>query len=202
MDDAAPRSRWTDRTDVPTGHDYDQRFARLADAGHDVHGEAALVADLARGPRVLDAGCGTGRVAIELDRRGFDVVGMDLDPRMLDAARAKAPHLTWLEADLATADPDHHDEPFDVVVMAGNVLIFVHPGSEPAVVARCAHHLGPGGVLVAGFQVRPDGYGPTQLDAHAEAAGLELLHRWSTWDRAPWADGGDYQVSVHRRRAG
>jgi len=52
---------------------------------------------------------------------------------------------------------------------------------------------------VAGFSVRPDGYGPDALDRHAAANGLVLDHRWSTWDRAPWSAGDRYQVSVHRR---
>ncbi len=57
---------------------YDRRWEELAAAGQNVHGEADLVESLA--PRsVLDAGCGTGRVAVELARRGIDVVGVDLD---------------------------------------------------------------------------------------------------------------------------
>jgi len=190
-------SRWADDPSVPRGTDYDARFHQLAADGHHVHGEADLVAELAPGRRVLDAGCGTGRVAIELLRRGFDVVGADLDPHMLEAARAKAPDLTWVEADLAGLELD--GPPFDAVVLAGNVLIFVAPGTEGTVLERCATHLRPGGLLVAGFQVRRRGYGPAQLDDDARAAGLDLVARWATWDRAPW-DGGDYQVSVHRRR--
>ncbi len=193
----APRSRWTDRDDVPRGDDYDRRFADLEASGADVHGEAALVAELSPGPRVLDGGCGTGRVAIELARRGFEVTGVDIDPGMLAAARRKAPELPWIEGDLATAPVAG---PFDTVVLAGNVLIFVSPGSEPAVVARCASLLGADGLLVAGFQVEPGRYGPEQLDAHATAADLELVDRWSTWDRDRWHPAGGYQVSVHRRR--
>jgi SAM-dependent methyltransferase len=192
-----PRSRWTDRADVPRGADYDKRFEDLAASGADVHGEAALVAELAPGRAVLDAGCGTGRVTIELARRGFDVTGLDIDAAMLDAARAKAPDLTWIEGDLAGADLGTR---FDAVVLAGNVLIFVAPGTEPAVVARCADHLRPGGLVIAGFQVRPGGYDPTQLDHDAAAAGLDLVDRWSTWDRAPWSPTDRYQVSVHRLR--
>lgn len=190
----APRSRWTDRDDVLRGADYDQRFEDLAATGADVHGEAALVAALSPGPAVLDAGCGTGRVAIELARRGFEVTGLDLDAAMLAAARAKAPDLTWVEGDLATADPGG---PFDTVVLAGNVLIFVAPGTEAQVVRRCAGALGPRGVLVAGFQVQPGGYQPTLLDDHAAAAGLQLVDRWATWDRDPWSPTSSYQVSVH-----
>lgn len=189
------RSRWTDRADVPRGDDYDRRFTDLAASGADVHGEADLVAALSPGARVLDGGCGTGRVAIELARRGFTPTGIDIDPGMLEAAARKAPALTWIEGDLATAPVVG---PFDSVVLAGNVLIFVNPGSEADVVARCASLLAPRGILIAGFEVQPDGYRPDQLDVQAADAGLELVDRWSTWDRADW-DGGRYQVSVHRR---
>ena len=93
-------SRWR-RSGAPRGADYDQRWADLAAAGASVHGEADLVTSFA--PRtVLDAGCGTGRVAIELARRGIEAVGVDADPAMLDRAREKAPDLRWIEADLAT----------------------------------------------------------------------------------------------------
>lgn len=190
-------SRWADEPGVPRGAIYDQRFVDLEAAGSDVHGEAALVEQVAEGRRVLDAGCGTGRVAIELSRRGFDVTGADLDAPMLDAARKKAPELTWHLADLATMDLE---SAFDTVVLAGNVLIFVDPGTEATVVARMAAHVAPGGLLISGFQVRSDRYQPADLDAHAAAAGLELADRWATWDRAVWQAGGDYQVSVHRRR--
>ena len=46
---------------------YAERFRRLAASGADVHGEAAFAASLVPAPaRVLDAGCGTGRVAVRL----------------------------------------------------------------------------------------------------------------------------------------
>ena len=178
----------------PRGEDYDERFTRLAAAGKDVHGEAAFVASF--GPRtVLDAGCGTGRVAIELARRGVHVVGVDVDPAMLDTARRKAPELEWHEADLRGLDLGRT---FDVVVMAGNVMIFVRPGTEATVVARLARHLAPDGRLVAGFQLLPGGLDLDTYDAHCRAAGLTLDARYATWDADPFVDGGDYAVSVHR----
>ncbi|MFM7537890.1 MAG: class I SAM-dependent methyltransferase [Acidimicrobiales bacterium] len=199
-------TRWADTPGAATGDAYDARFRALADAGHHVHGEADLVASY--GPRcVLDAGCGTGRVAIELARRGSEVLGVDVDPRMLDTARANAPTLRWVLGDLATGLASEGPLSgelgalrFDVVVAAGNVLIFVAPGTEAAVVATCAGALAPGGRFVTGFQLNPGGYGlggPEGLDAHARAAGLVLEDRWGTWERAPYT-GGDYAVSVFR----
>lgn len=173
---------------------YDDRWQELAAAGRSIHGEADLVESL--GPlSVLDAGCGTGRVAIELDRRGIDVVGVDLDPAMLATARAKAPDLAWVQGDLAACDFDRRR--FDVVVAAGNVMIFLAPGTEAQVVANLARHLEPGGRLVAGFSLEPGRLDLAAYDAHASAAGLALADRWATWGRAPYA-GGDYAVSVHR----
>ena len=113
------------------GDSYQRRFDALAASGIDVHGEAAFVMRFA--PRtVLDAGCGTGRVAIELARRGVDVVGVDVDHSMLVTARANTPTITWIEQDIATLALDRT---FDVVVMAGNVLLFTAPGAQRAVVA-------------------------------------------------------------------
>ena len=187
-------SRWQ-AEGAPRGDDYDARFDARAKAGIDVHGEATFVESL--GLRsVLDAGCGTGRVAIELARRGIETVGVDVDPAMLATARRKAPDLSWVEADLVTVDLGRT---FDGVVMAGNVMIFVAPGSEALVVANMARHLAPGGLLVAGFQLQPGRLDLLAYDAAAGTAGLRLLERWSTWDRRPFADGGDYAVSVHRR---
>jgi SAM-dependent methyltransferase len=142
----------------------------------------------------LDAGCGTGRVAIELDRRGVEAVGVDLDAGMLETARRNAPHLSWIEDDLSTLDLGRC---FDIVVMAGNVMIFVEPGTEADVVARMAAHLHPGGRLIAGFQLGQT-LGLDAYDAAATAAGLTLEDRFSTWDGDPFvASGARYAVSVH-----
>jgi len=197
-----PLSRWTERGDIPRGAEYDDRWARKAARGESIHGEADLVDSLTpQGGSVLDAGCGTGRVAIELARRGFTVVGVDFDPAMLDLARDKAPELPWIEGDLAAtvvADEAGGRRRFDAVVAAGNVMIFLERGTEAAVVANIAAHLRPGGVLVAGFQLS-DGYMQLHVyDALAERNGLDLEGRFSTWEGAPF-DGGDYAVSVHRR---
>lgn len=188
---------------LPDGESYDARFEVLARQGQHLHGEAdlveALLADRPTGPapRVLDAGCGTGRVAIELAARGFEVVGIDLDPSMLARARVKAPALRWHLGDLADPVPDG---PYDLVVMAGNVLLFTRPGTEAAVVGRLAASLAPAGLLVAGFSLHPEGYRLASYDGAADTADLLLVHRWATWERAEWDPTSGYAVSVHQRR--
>jgi SAM-dependent methyltransferase len=176
------------------GNEYQQRFDRLAEAGQDVHGEAGFVMRL-RPRTVLDAGCGTGRVAIELGRRGVDVVGVDADASMLDVARQRAPQLEWIAADLTTLALGRT---FDLVVMAGNVPLFTPPGTQAALVTGCARHVASGGALVAGFQLDRD-YSLAEYDDACRAAGLELEARYSTWDGDAFADGATYAVSVHRR---
>lgn len=150
------------------------------------------------GTRVLDAGCGTGRVAIELAARGFSVVGVDVDPAMLSAARAKNPELPWFDADLAGLATAIDGE-FDLALLAGNVMIFLQPGAEGDVLHGVNAHLAPGGLLVSGFQIRPDRLSLHRYDELAGHAGLQPVARWATWSREPFA-GGDYAVSVHRRQ--
>ena len=182
---------------MPRGAAYDRRFEDLAASGTDVHGEAALVDSYGPGS-VLDAGCGTGRVAIELSRRGHSVVGVDVDEAMLRTARAKAPDLVWVCGDLADPRLDF-GQTFDVVVMAGNVLIFVPSGSEEQVLANAARWLRPGGHLVTGYALQPGGFDADRHDRLAARSGLVLQERWSTWDRQPFSAGDRYAVAVHRR---
>jgi SAM-dependent methyltransferase len=190
-------NRWLQNRSV-SGEAYDATYERRAAAGENVHGEADFVERFALAS-VLDAGCGTGRVGRELARRGLDVVGVDLDPEMLATARRKAPDVDWRLADLASVDLARSS---DAVVMAGNVMIFLTPGSEPAVVANMARHLPPGGLLIAGFQIMPGRLTVERYDEIAGLAGLVLAERWSTWDRDAWDAGHGYAVSVHRRPAG
>ena len=187
-------SRWLQETGGARGASYDQAFRDLAASGADVHGEAAYVAALVEpGARVLDAGCGTGRVAAELARRRYDVVGVDSDPSMLEVAY-REPGVEWLEGDLAALDLDDR---FDLVVAAGNVVVVLEPGTEAEVVRRLAQHLVPGGLLVSGW--RTDRMPRSEYDGYAAAAGLEPVARSSTWQGDPWREDADWCVAVDRR---
>lgn len=159
-----------------------------------MHGEAEFVVSFA--PRtVLDVGCGTGRVAAELARRGIEVVGVDRDPSMVATAQTLAPGVEFHVADAATTDLGRT---FDVVVMAGNVPLFTPEGTQAALVAGCARHLATGGRLVAGFQLGR-GYTVDQYEEDCRAAGLVPDSRWSTWEGTPAGPDDDYAVSVHHR---
>lgn len=174
--------------------DYDRRWVEMAERGEAVHGEADLVTRMA--PRsVLDAGCGTGRIAIELDRRGIHVVGVDLDPDMIAAARRKAPELDWHVADLSAVALERD---FELVLMAGNILLFCQPEVRRPILANLAGHLADDAPLVAGMSVERT-YTVEHFDADAAAAGLEVVERLATWHGDPFT-GGDYHVSILRRR--
>jgi trans-aconitate methyltransferase len=186
-------NRWLRTRDV-VGDAYDARYERLAAAGEDVHGEADFVMRFSP-TSVLDAGCGTGRVARELARRGVDVAGVDIDEEMLQTARRKAPDLRWQRGDLVSVEIGRR---FSAILLAGNVMILLTPGTESAVVANLVRHLEPGGLLIAGFQLLPDRMTIEEYERITAAAGLVLIERWSTWEQAPWDPDGTYALSVHR----
>jgi SAM-dependent methyltransferase len=195
------------------GAEYAARFRALAASGKDLHGEASFCAALIEpGSRVLDAGCGTGRVAIELARRGYRCVGVDSDASMLAEAERDAPDLRWVQADLAGLEALHEDlgdDPagFDLVVCAGNVVPLIAPERAAEAVHAMADQLRPAGFLVCGF-----GLDRAHLPRSAQVVALETFDRWcdeagltlearyATWDAQPWPGSGGYAVSVLRRR--
>jgi SAM-dependent methyltransferase len=197
-------SRWADLTGGDSGAAYAARFAELHATGADTHGEARFCGSLVPSKsRILDAGCGTGRVAIRLAADGHDCVGVDLDASMLAEARRAAPAMPWIQADLTTLDLGDADD-FDLVVAAGNVIPLLTPGTEPAAISALASVLRPNGPLVAGFgldaahlPVLPS-VDLANYDLWCAAAGLTLERRFATWDGDEY-HGGGYAVSVHRR---
>jgi SAM-dependent methyltransferase len=194
-------TRWV--TEHGPGHAqwYIDRFRAMAAAGADLAGEARLVdAMLPRGARILDAGCGTGRVGAELAARGHRVIGVDADPELIAAARVDHPDTPWLVADLAELDlaAAGEPEPFDAAVLAGNVMPYLAPGTAEQVLGRIARHLKDGGFAVIGFGAGR-GYELDDFDRHS-AAEFSIDHRFATWDLQPWAPGATWAVTVLRRR--
>lgn len=194
-------TRWVTAHDASHAQWYIERFRRMAAEGVDLDGEARLLdAMLARRSRVLDAGCGPGRVGAELAARGHVVVGVDADRELIEAAQTDHPGPTWLVADLAELDlaAQGEPEPFDAAVCAGNVMPFLAPGTEGEVLFRIAAHLRDDGLIVMGFGL-DRGYPIADFDTQTAAAGLKVEHRFATWDLRPWDDDAPFAVTVLRR---
>ena len=184
---------WRARIDL---NEYHVRWQRMEERGEASHGEADFIESL-HPTSVLDAGCGMGRVAIELHRRGIEVEGADLDDDLLAFARADAPQITWHLGDLATMS---FGRSYQGVAMPGNVMIFCRPQDRAKIVANLARHLIDDGLLVAGFSLETsvDALTLSEYDKACTDSDLTLVERFATWQRAPY-EGGDYAVSIHQR---
>ena len=202
MSDAS-RPRWF--TDTKDGHSqwYVDRFRALAAEGADLLGEARFAdALLARGSRVLDAGCGAGRMAGALHEAGHTVYGLDVDPVLVEAARADHPGPTYEVVDLSRLTlADVGGEPVDQVVCAGNVMVFVAPGTERTVLTNLCSVVRPGGRVVVGFR-RDEAYPFERYDADlaalAEDGTARVEQRYSTWHLDPFTEDSDFAVTVLR----
>lgn len=195
------KSQWTKNLEANPGHTawFIQRWETMKARGDDLDGEARFVdALLPRGARVFDAGSGTGRVGAELHRRGHEVVGIDLDPGLVDYANATHPGPTWITGDLVDTlellGPGAVGS-FDLVVAAGNVVAFPAPSAREPIMRAFAALLKPDARLVAGFGTGR-GYSLADYEAHARAAGFGTHQVFSTWDARPATNNPDYVVSV------
>ena len=104
---------------------------------------------LARGSKVLDAGCGGGRVGGHLHQAGHRVIGLDLDPVLIAAAEDDYPGPVWAVGDLA--ETPFPDSGFDAIVCAGNVMGFLAASTRRTVLTRFAQALSVDGRAVIAF---------------------------------------------------
>ena len=127
---------------------------------------AFLLPHLRPGDRILDAGCGPGRVGAFLHEVGHEVVGVDADPVLIAAAEEDHPGPRWLVGDLAELDLRPHgvDAGFDVIVCAGNVMTFLAVSTRQEVLRRMRDVVAGDGRAVIGFGAGR-GYGFAALAA-------------------------------------
>lgn len=203
--------------------------------------------------RALEFAIGTGRLAVPLQRRGIDVVGIDTSVAMLERLAAKGVDIEAHRGDMATRFLGAR---FGVVYLAFNTIMNLCSQEEQAACfANAAAHLVPGGRFVvevsvpdlsgvsptqrqrvfdlsdhhvgiddhhdlvgqrcASHHLFTDGAGstrwestpfrwvwPSELDALAALAGLELDARLGDWDGTPFTDASPFHVSVWRRPTG
>jgi SAM-dependent methyltransferase len=196
------KSIWMQQVAADPGHShwYVERFRAKARAGEDLTGEARLVDAMApRGARILDAGCGPGRLGGYLATVGHRVVGVDVDPVLIEAAKHDHPGPEWLVGDLAELDLPARGitERFDVIVSAGNVVTFLAPSTRVQVLARLRTHLVVDGRAVIGFGANRD-YEFGEFLADATNAGFLPDLLLSTWDMRPFTDDSDFLVAILR----
>lgn len=198
----AEQSIWMQKVTADPGHShwYVERFRAMARAGEDLAGEARLVdAMVPRRARILDAGCGPGRVGGALAEAGHEVVGVDVDPVLIEAATQDHSGPLWMVGDLAELDLPARGvtASFDAIVCAGNVMAFLAPSTRGEVLRRFRTHLAPDGRAAIGFGAGR-GYEFADFFRDAAAAGLEPDLLLSTWDLRPFADGSSFLVAVLR----
>lgn len=176
---------------------YARRWRNLVAEGEDIYGEARLIDAMApRGARILDAGCGTGRIGGYLSERGHDVLGTDLDPVLIGYAKQDYPKARWVVGDLST-DPIPEDN-FDLIVSAGNVMGFLaEEGRQPAL-ENLHRALAPRGRAVIGFGAGR-GWDFGNFLATARAAGFELENAYESWELHPFVAESQFLVAVFTR---
>ena len=125
--------RWPAQADPERAVGYAARFAALAANGVDVHGEATFCAALVDpGARVLDAGCGTGRVTIRLAQLGYVCLGVDNDEHMLAQARAASAAIHWTTVDGPAVGPADGPADGPAVGPADGPAVGTAAGNGPA----------------------------------------------------------------------
>jgi ubiquinone/menaquinone biosynthesis C-methylase UbiE len=104
---------------------------------------------LPRPARVLDIGCGVGRVTSYLHERGLDVRGLDLSPAMVATARSAHPNLTFDVASMTNVPVD--DGSLTATVLWYSI-IHTPPAQLPDVWSELARVVAPNGWVLLGFQ--------------------------------------------------
>jgi trans-aconitate methyltransferase len=127
------------------------------------------------------------------------VVGVDVDPALIEAAEQDYPGPRWLVGDLAELDLPARGiaEPFDVIVSAGNVMTFLAPSTRIRVLSRLRAHLAGDGRAAIGFGAYRE-YEFTDFLNDAADAGFAPDLLLSTWDMRPLRDDSDFLVALLR----
>jgi SAM-dependent methyltransferase len=180
-----PPTRWELAGTARCG--YGETFAQRVADGDDVDGEARFADALVpRRARIIDVGSGMGRVAAALQARGHRVVATEPDHALREQSRQTYPDLDVLPHQALDLDPGEHGHA-DLVVLVGNVMIYLGEGTERAVLARVRELLAPTGRVLLGFHLTAvkagsRTYPVEEFVADAEAAGLRVAHRFGSYE--------------------
>lgn len=134
--------------------DYAKLLADALDTNPFDRAVLALYADLVRGAapgdatRVVEIGCGPGRITAHLAGLGLDMLGIDLSPAMIEQARQRHPDLEFRVGQMTALDLPSGDA---AGLVAWYALIHIPPAEHPAVLAGFRRILAPGGHLLLAF---------------------------------------------------
>lgn len=137
---------------------------------------------------VLELGCGWGRVAIPIARDGRDVTGLDLSAELLERGRARAPEVTWVDADMRDFELGSR---FERVLIPFNGIYCLLDEKSVIATLRCvSDHLTDDGVLAFdgygadAFHTQPD---DPRWDDETFVKTIEALGtRWDVYERSRW----------------
>ena len=131
-----------------------------------------------------------------LAREGNDLVG---EARLIDTMASRMRDPRWLVNDLAELDLPARgiDEPFDLIVSAGNVMAFLAPSTRVTVLERLRAHLRDDGRAVIGFGAGRD-YAFDEFLENAATAGFAQDLLLESWDVRPFTQKSEFLVAVLR----
>lgn len=145
---------------------------------------------------VLDLGCGTGRVSTHLARRGFTVVGLDVDPDLISALAERAEGLP-LQPLLADARGFELDTEIALALAPMQLIQLLSGSAERRACLGCvAAHLLPGGRIALAIVERlpePDGDVPPLPD-------VREVEGWVYSSLPVDSAEGDGEIAIHRLR--
>jgi SAM-dependent methyltransferase len=165
--------------------DREERFTVIADVvEHVTHDHAGR-------PLIVDLGCGPGCLAARLADRlpDAEIVGVDMDPLLLELARARHPGaVRYVEGVIGGpgwVETLGLDRPLDAAVST-TALHYFPPEDLRTLYAQLAEVIRPGGVLVNGDHLAPDAAAPAAIAAHvgrrrAERQNAFTYEEWSAW---------------------
>jgi len=107
------------------------------------------------GNKLLDIACGTGRHA-QLLKDDFDVLGVDINPEMLEIARGKLPDINFIEGDMKKLNLE---EKFDVVICMFSAMNYNTTREEfKGTLENFYTHLNEGGVLIFDYGINKENW--------------------------------------------
>lgn len=178
-------------------HNFARKWKTLRAQGKDIDGEARLIDAMSeRHSRVLDAGCGSGRLGGELAKRGHTVLGVDVDPILIEHAVNDYPEARWEVGDLSEEDIPEGN--FDIAVAAGNVMTFIATEGREAALRNVFNALRPGGRFVVGFG-EGRGWGFEEFLDLARAVGYRVDSIFASWDMKVFKENSTFMVAVLTR---